>query len=108
MGLGQTKKALAALAKSLALAEKSPEQWERVEQLPVNAALYAQAGRVDLAMPLLAKALAGPGIGFSYSPVMLWLDPAWDPVRKSPAFQDLLKKYAKFKPASIPPEPAHG
>ncbi len=50
-------------------------------------------------MPLLAKALATPGIGVSYSPVLLWLDPAWDPIRHDPRFQALLKKYARYKPA---------
>lgn len=56
--------------------------------------------------PLLAKSLASPGVGWTYSPVMLWLDPAWDPVRHDPRFQALLTQYAKYKPAvvySIPP-----
>ncbi|MGH7108378.1 MAG: hypothetical protein ACREFT_17930, partial [Acetobacteraceae bacterium] len=63
-----------------------------------NAQLYAEADRPDLAVPLLAKALASPGIGDYYSPVLLWFDPAWDPIRHDPRFQALLKKYAKFKP----------
>jgi hypothetical protein len=64
------------------------------------AALYAGAGRPDLAVPLLDKALATPGIGFFYSPVMLWIDPAWDPIHQDPRFQALLKKYASAKPAA--------
>lgn len=50
-------------------------------------------------MPLLAKALATPGIGEQYSPVMLWLDPYWDPIRRDARFQALLKQYAQYKPA---------
>jgi hypothetical protein len=37
--------------------------------------------------------------------VLLWLDPAWDPIRHSPAFQALLQKYAKHKPAVTYPIP---
>ena len=35
---------------------------------------------------------------------MLWLDPAWDPIRKTPQFQALLKQYADSKPVVIPAE----
>jgi hypothetical protein len=66
--------------------------------LQQNAALYADAGRPDLAVPPLAKALASPGVGMFYSPVLLWIDPAWDPIRKDPGFQALLKQYEKHKP----------
>jgi len=48
---------------------------------------------------LLEKALAMPVIGSFYSPVMLWIDPAWDPIRHDPRFQALLTQYAKYKPA---------
>jgi len=66
--------------------------------MPAFASLYAEAGRPDLAVPLLEKALAMPVIGSFYSPVMLWIDPAWDPIRHDPRFQALLKKYAKDEP----------
>jgi hypothetical protein len=65
----------------------------------LNVALYAEAGRADVAVPLLARALAMPAIGFNCSPVMLWLDPAWDPIRNDPRFQALRQQYAKWKPA---------
>ena len=48
---------------------------------------------------MLAKALATPGVGTIYSPVLLWLDPLWDPIRHDPAFEALLQQYAKYKPA---------
>jgi hypothetical protein len=50
--------------------------------------------------------LAAPGIGFYYSPLMLWLDPCWDPIRDDPGFQALLQEYAQYKPAVIPVAPA--
>jgi hypothetical protein len=62
--------------------------------MQANAALYAQAQRPDLAVPLLATALASPGIGFYYSPRMLTIDPAWDPIRSDAGFKALLEKYA--------------
>jgi hypothetical protein len=62
--------------------------------MQANAALYAQAQRPDLAVPLLATALASPGIGFYYSPKMLNIDPVWDPIRGDAKFKALLEKYA--------------
>jgi hypothetical protein len=74
-----------------------------------DASVYSLAARADLAVPLLDRALATPGIGMNYSPVMLWLDPVWDPIRRAPGFQALLKKYARYKPAVTyvgPPAPS--
>jgi TolB-like protein/cytochrome c-type biogenesis protein CcmH/NrfG len=101
LGLGRTDQALASIAKSQALAVQSGNHFFGPWIGERNAALYAQAGRADLAMPLLAEALATPGIRI-YSPILLWLDPAWDPVRHDPGFQALLKKYARYHPAAIP------
>jgi tetratricopeptide (TPR) repeat protein len=104
LGLGHTAEALAAVAKAQALADQDKAMTFDVTPAAtqLNASLYAQARRADLAVPLLAKALAMPGIGFSYSPVLLWLDPSWDPIRHDPRFQALLKQYAQYKPAVIP------
>jgi hypothetical protein len=41
---------------------------------------------------------------------MLWIDPGWDPIRHTPQFQALLKKYVTDRPtatsASMAPEVA--
>jgi hypothetical protein len=42
-------------------------------------------------------------VGFYYSPVLLWVDPCWDPIRPDSGFQALLQKYAKYKPAVLYP-----
>ncbi len=102
LGFGHSAEGLEALARSQAIINKSVDQSYRPVYTESNATLYAQAHRADLAVPLLAKALASPGIGDAYSPVMLWLDPAWDPIRHDPRFQALLQQYAKYKPAAIP------
>jgi serine/threonine-protein kinase len=98
LGLGQTDAALASVAKSEMLATQSGDKFFGPGLMQVQASLYAEAGRPDLAVPLLEKALATPGISFFYSPAMLWIDPAWDPIRQDPRFQALLKQYASAKP----------
>lgn len=102
MGMGQTVPALDAVAKAQAIITTLSDKGFTPWHMEVSAALYAEAERPDLAVPLLAKALASPGIGINYAPVLLWLDPSWDPIRRSPQFQALLKKYAEDKPAVIP------
>ena len=100
LGLGHMAAGLAAIAKSQALVARAHDHYFGPWVMESNAQLYAEAHRPDLAAPLLEKALAMPGIGYSYSPVLLWLDPAWGPIRHDPRFQALLKKYAKYKPAA--------
>jgi len=90
---------LDAVAKSLELLADNPDQVYGPGIMLTAAQYYAQARRADLAVPMLAKALAAPGIGQLYSPVLLWLDPMLDPIRHDPGFQTLLKQYAKYKPA---------
>ncbi len=105
LGLGHVARALAALGKAQAIVDAARDAVSGPSHTEINASYYAQAHRADLAVPLLARALASPGIGNTYSPVMLWLDPAWDSIRRDPRFQALLKKYAKYKPAVIYPIP---
>ncbi|MGA7964385.1 MAG: tetratricopeptide repeat protein [Gammaproteobacteria bacterium] len=99
LGLGHTGEALAAIEKSQALVAHDEDRVSGPATTELNASLYAETRRPGLAVPLLEKALATPGSGVSYSPVLLWLDPAWDPIRHDPRFQALLKKYARYKPA---------
>ena len=101
-GLGQFKQAQAAAAKAQAIIARSHDHITGAAFAKFSALLYAQAHRSDLAVPRLAEALAMPGIGFTYSPVMLWLDPAWDPIRGDEGFQTLLNQYAEYEPPVIP------
>jgi TolB-like protein/Tfp pilus assembly protein PilF len=99
LGLGNTAQGLDAIVKSKALIEDSHDNVYGPIAMELIAALYAEARRADLAVPLLTKVLVTPGIGAYYSPVLLWLDPAWDPIRHDAGFQALLQQYAKDKPA---------
>jgi hypothetical protein len=66
--------------------------------------------RPDLAIPLLREILPGDKGGLYFSPVMLWIDPAFAPIRDDPRFQALLREYAKSKPAAanVDATDAHG
>lgn len=71
LGLGHTAAGMAATARSQALVIRINDHLTRVEAALTFSGLYAEAGRPELAVPLLEKALAMPGIGSFYSPVML-------------------------------------
>ena len=101
LGLGHTAAGVKAVGKSQAIINKSGDQTYGPSFTELNAGFYAEIHRADLAVPLLAKALVSPGSGAGYSPVMLWLDPAWDLIRNDPRFQALLTQYVKYKPAVI-------
>ena len=105
IGFGQNAEGLDTVDKSLKTVADSKDQIYGPIVMVTSAETYAQAGRPDLAVPLLAKALAAPGIGQSYSPVMLWLDPWWDSIRNDAHFQALLKQYARYKPAAVRASP---
>jgi TolB-like protein/predicted Zn-dependent protease len=95
LGLGQDDAALQALAKSRELVARMRDFADGPSWKESIAATYARAGRADLAVPMLAEALETPGIGINYSPVMLRLDPAWDPIRDSAQFKALLARYPR-------------
>lgn len=55
--------------------------------------------------PLSRRAAAGEGAGHAgigdyYAPLVLKLNPVWDPIRNDPRFQALLKKYTSAKLAA--------
>ncbi len=101
IGLGKTGAGIAAIKSAVAEGEKSGDRLAGPRILMDSAVRYAQAGRADEAVSLISRALAAPGIGVGYSPVMLWIDHRFDPIRKSQGFQALLKKYAKDRPATV-------
>jgi TolB-like protein/DNA-binding winged helix-turn-helix (wHTH) protein len=98
LGIGHTKAGLAAIAMAQAIAGKVKDQVTGSDSKLDIAQLYAEARRPDLAVPVLTQALAMPGIGAYYSPMWLWLDPVWDPIRGDPRFQALLKQYGQYRP----------
>jgi TolB-like protein/Tfp pilus assembly protein PilF len=71
-------------------------------QLEGLAEIQAHAGQPEQAIDLLQKLVSIPA-GETVSIKRLELDPIWDPLRGSPRFQALLKRYEK-----VPPIPAAG
>lgn len=100
-GLGEEREALEALSRSQALARESGDLIEYPRITAVNASVYADMRRPDLAIPLLQEILPGHSGGLYFSPTMLWIDSSWDPIRDDPRFQALLREYAKSKPAAV-------
>lgn len=105
LGLGQTQKGLQAIAQSLAIVDQSGDRVYGTMLMADAAQLYGQAGRADLAVPLLAKVLVSLTEERSVSGLLLWLAPQMDPIRHDPGFLALQKQYAKYKPAVIYPIP---
>ncbi|WIG55206.1 MAG: Adenylate cyclase [Rhodanobacteraceae bacterium] len=99
LGLGHTAAGVAAIAKAQVLVDNISDHGIGSSQRVGIAELYARAGRPDLSVRQLAEALAAPGVGSYYSPVLLWINPAWDPIRQDASFRALLKQYARYKPA---------
>ncbi|MGH8272319.1 MAG: TPR end-of-group domain-containing protein, partial [Gammaproteobacteria bacterium] len=67
--------------------------------LAALAKIYARLGEAEPSVKLLGQLLSMPA-GRVISAPWLRLDPAWNPIRKNPRFQALLKKY-KAVPAGI-------
>ncbi|MGH9655276.1 MAG: tetratricopeptide repeat protein, partial [Bryobacteraceae bacterium] len=99
LGLGQTQKGLQAIAQSLVVVDQSGDRVYGNMLMADASGLYGQAGRADLAVPLLDKALAMYPGSRPVSGLWLWLAPQMDPIRHDPRFQALQKQYAKYKPA---------
>ncbi|HEY3519772.1 MAG TPA: tetratricopeptide repeat protein [Rhodanobacteraceae bacterium] len=66
-------------------------------QLEGLAEIEAHAGQPEQAIDLLQKLLSIPA-GETVSIERLELDPMWDPLRRNPRFQALLKKYSAAQP----------
>jgi TolB-like protein/thioredoxin-like negative regulator of GroEL len=108
LGLGRVQDALELVAVTLATAGQGADHAVLPQVMRVAATLYAQAERPALAVPLIENVIATPGAGQAYAPVLLWLDPAWDPIRADPGFQALLRKHARSRPEVLYEPPAVG
>jgi serine/threonine protein kinase/Tfp pilus assembly protein PilF len=89
-GLGKADFAIAEGQKAMALvpSSKYPEFGPNFEA--EMAAIYAQLGDADHAIPMLKRLLRTSYSGASLTtPATLRLDPIWDPIRNDPRFQEL-------------------
>jgi hypothetical protein len=100
--LGQRKQALAQFARAdrEAAASKQFDPFRsECEDKDDTAWLQATLGNAGAAVEALDWLLARPA-GNVESVPLLKIDPTWDPIRKDPRFQALLKKYSQPVPAS--------
>ncbi len=91
-GLGQKAQAIAAGLKAASLTPVSKDAVEGPSHLIILAKIYTQVGKPRQAIKLLRRLLEMPA-GYFMSVPLLERDPVWDPLRKSPVFQALLKEY---------------
>lgn len=97
-GLGENNEALKEAQRAVALQPVAKSALAGPGQLANLAAVEARIGDTAAAIKLLDQLLAMPA-GFDASVPLLKLDPAWDPIRKDPRFQELLQQYVQYKPS---------
>ena len=93
--LGNDAAAIELVQTALALPTAQPEKnylgW--IDMAAGATRVYARVHRADLAVPLLEKLLASPGSGLEVGYAVLRLDADYEPIRKDPAFQALLRAH---------------
>jgi hypothetical protein len=92
-GLGLREEAAAEALRAVALVPESRDALEGPTWTEYLARIYAMNDDAAHAVPLLAHLLQTKGSVFT--PALLQMDPVWDPIRKDPGFQALLKEPGK-------------
>ena len=87
-GLGEAASAIAEGQKAMAMWPTSKDPWEGPTTEEFMAAIYAELGDADHAIPILKRLLQIP-YGGAITPALLRLDPGWDQIRNDPGFQEL-------------------
>lgn len=95
-GLGRKAAALDSLRQAMATIPARHDAFERPRGEVTLAEIQTLAGDDSQAIAALRRLLATPpgSVGsMLVTPALLRIDPTWDPLRKQPAFQTLLKQY---------------
>ncbi len=95
-GLGEKDKALASARRAVALQSTSRDAFQGPVSVLRLAMTEAQVGDKTQAIATLKRLLMmppGSAVTCYITPALLHLDPIWNPLRKDPAFQALIKKY---------------
>ena len=105
--LGHKEKAIATARKAVNVMPLSKDDYFGSYQFAGLAQIAAHAGAPDLALDQIRRLLAMPA-GAIMSVERLRLDPTWDPLRKDPRFQALLKQHTQGDPAPVQAEAGNG
>jgi tetratricopeptide (TPR) repeat protein len=87
-GLGRKTDAVREGLKAVELLPVSADPFDGPVYLEQLAQIQARTGNIDEGLSVIRQLLDIPA-GFVISPVLLKLDPAWDPIRNDPRFQKL-------------------
>ena len=91
-GLGEHAQAIHEAQRAMSLTTVAMNAERGPEYIAIAARVEAAAGDNDAAIRKLRQLLDMPA-GYAVSVPLLKLDPTWDPLRKDPRFQALLKQY---------------
>ena len=105
--LGRTGAAITEAQSGIKLFPESRNSFRGTLALFRLATIQAELGHATDAVATLNLVLASPS-GDYISVPLLKINPIWDPIRKDPRFQALLKKYANAAPAPASSGDAHG
>ena len=87
--LGRRDDAVREGQKAVELLPVSKDAFNGTFHLEQLAEIHARLGHVDEVLSIIRQLLEMPA-GLVISPALLRLDPAWDPIRNDPGFQQLL------------------
>ena len=87
--LGEAASAIAEGQKAMAMHPTSKDPFNGPGEEEVMAAIYAELGDADHAIPILKRLLQTPYGPVPITPAGLRLDPWWDQIRNDPRFQEL-------------------
>ena len=88
-GLGRRDEAIAEGTRATELMPIEREAWRGAIRLGELARVYADLGDADAALPIIRRLLDAPG---ELSETVLRLDPAFDPIRDHPGFDELTER----------------
>ncbi len=87
---GEKNAAIAEAEQAMSIQPVSKNALNGLDPMEVQAEVYANFGDLEHALPILQRLLTSKGGGLTLSPATMRLDPAWDPIRNTPAFQRLI------------------
>jgi serine/threonine protein kinase/tetratricopeptide (TPR) repeat protein len=88
-GLGRKNDAIGAARRATGIIPESKDPWYGAAELSDLAQIYVTVGEFDLALPIIEHCLS------TVSPIyrsQLRFQPAWDPLRNNPRFQELIAR----------------